>query len=237
MALEDMDITVGPGYTPWATRPPAPTMPRRYRIEKDAEAAMVTLLSPYFTLYDQVRLTETGHPPQYIDYVAVFKDADAQSTLRLIGIEVKRGFDDVKSACAVIRQAIRYKKARVSDPRLSRFLGDQLPYIVLWPEFDWCIGTDWCDGRQNADIIRAEYVASCRAEARALYLMAQHWNIGHLEFRPWWSRARDEWRSGIVLMNGQQQVWTSRYIDQITDGFRGGASLAADPKRGQRLLD
>jgi hypothetical protein len=235
VALDDIEITVGPPSSYW-DREPAPTTPRRYAVEKDAERALVKLLDPYFTLYDQVRLTETGYAPQYIDYVAVFKDADAQSTLKLIGIEVKSGFDDVKSACAVIKQAMRYKKARISDPRLTRFLNDLLPYVAIWPEFNWCIGTEWCADRPNAKVVEAAYVARCQGEARALYLLAQHWNIGHIAFRPWWSRNQSAWRPGIVLMNGQQQVWTSRYIDQITDGFRGGASLASDPKRGRRFL-
>ena len=236
MALDDMDITVGPPTSYW-DRPSAPTMPRRYATEKDAERALDRLLSPYFDLYPQVRLTETGYPPQYIDYVAIFKDADAQSSLRLIGIEVKSGFDDVKSACAVIKQALRYKKARVADDRLSRFLGDRLPCVMIWTSFDWCISTEWCDVRPDGDILRAEYVARCQGEARALYLLAQHWNIGHIEYSPWWSSFQRAWLPGVVLMNGQQQVWTSRYIDQIADGFRGGVGLAADSKRGLRFLD
>lgn len=212
-------------------------MPRRYATEPEAERALEGLLAPYCDLYDQVRLTETGYAPQYIDYVAIFKDADAQSSLRLFGIEVKSGFDDVKSACAVIRQAMRYRKARVSDPRLSRFLGDRLPCVMIWPSFDWCLSTAWCDDRPNGKVIRAEYLARCQGEARALYLLMQHWNIGHIEYRPWWSSFQQAWLPGVVLMNGQQQVWTSRYIDQIADGFRGGAALANDPKRGLRFLD
>jgi hypothetical protein len=213
-------------------------MPRRYATETDAERALESILSPYLHLYRQVRMAEPDHPNQRIDYVGVFKDADAQSSLRLIGIEVKRGFDRVADACAVIKQTLRYKKAVLSDPRkeLEPFLFRELPYVLIWPSFDWCHDTTWCNGRPDEKILRAEYVARCHGEARALYLLLQHFNIGHIEYSPWWSSLRQEWRPGIVLMNGQQQVWTSRYIDQIADGFRSGAALASDSKRGLRFL-
>lgn len=236
MSLDDLVITVGPPFSAWE-RPPAPVLPRRYPTEKDAERALEALMRPCFTLYPQVRITETGYPPQFIDYVATFKDADAQSSLRLIGIEVKRGFDDVKSACAVIKQAMRYRKARVADDRLSPFLGDRLPYIMLWPPFDWATDTAWCDGRPDAEVVRAGYVGRCQGAANALYLLAQHWNIGHIESTPWWSWDRQAWQPGITLLNGQQTVWSSRYISAAADGFRGGASLAADPTRGLRFLE
>jgi hypothetical protein len=229
-----------PGHVPsFYDRPPAPRLPRRYPNERDAERALGKILEPYCTLYPQVRITETGYPPQRIDFVAVFKDADAQSSLRLFGIEVKRGFDRVAEACAVIKQAMRYRKARMADPRmdLSRFLGDELPYVAIWPGFDWFQGTDWCKGRPNADIMAAEYRARCYGEARALYQLAQHWNIGYIELCPWWSYDDQEWHPGIRLMLGQQQVWTSRYIDQIADGFRAGAKFASNGKRGLRYLE
>ena len=239
MALPRFEPAWNPpdGYVPYAHRPEPPTMPRRYPTEKDAERALEKIMAPYFDLYPQVKLTETGYPPQRIDYVAVFKDADAQSSLRLIGIEVKSGFDDVKSACAVIRQAMRYKKAVIADERLTRFLGERIPYTLIWPRFDWCAGTEWCDRHPNPDTVRAEYVARCEGEARALRLFAQHWNIGHIECDPWWSAREQAWKTGIVLMNGQQQVWTSRYLDTIAGGFRGGLTLAADKRRGLRYLE
>jgi hypothetical protein len=229
-----------PGYVPtYADRPAEPRLPRRYDIESDAERALEQLLSPYFTLHRQVRLAEPDHPNQKIDYVAVFKDADAQSSLRLIGIEVKRGFDRVAEACAVIKQVLRYRKAKLSDPRgaLAPFLFTQLPYIAIFPRFDWCQGTEWCNGRPNADVLRAEYVARCAGESRALYLLLQHFNVGYIELCPWWSWSEQEWQTGLRLMVGQQQVWTSRYIDQISDGFRGGLPNIQNSRRGMRFLD
>lgn len=239
MALPNFEpATNGPSwYVPYPSRPNAPVLPRRYRTEKAACAALEAILEPYFDLYSEVRVTETGYAPQYIDYVAVFKDADAQSSLRLIGIEAKNGFDEVKEACAAIRQAMRYRKARISDARLSQFLGDRIPYIVVWPSINLVQDTSWCDARENPDIVRAEYVSARRAEARALYLAFQHWNIGWIDVRPWWSNTDQDWQFSVTLMNGQQQVWTSRYIQQITDGFRAGLSLAADPKRGLRYVE
>lgn len=228
-----------PGYTPsYDWRPPAPIPPRRYPDETAAEAALEQFLSPYCHLYRQVRLTQTGYPPQKIDYVAVFKDADSQSSLRIVGIEVKYGFDRLAEACAVAKQAMRYRLARVADPRLDLmpFLGTELPYILIWPALDWCGDTRWYDGRPNGELLRAQYIAERRGEARGVYQLLQHWNIGHIEIRPWWSRADQEWKPGVVMMNGQQQVWTSRYIQQISEGFRGGARLASDPKRGKRFI-
>lgn len=227
-----------PGDTSFSYRPEAPVLPRRYPDEPAAEAALERFLSPYCHLYRQVRLTQKGYPHQKIDYVAVFKDADAQSSLRLVGIEVKRGFDRLAEACAVAQQAMRYRQSRVTDPRLALmpFLDTQLPYVLIWPPLDWCDDTSWCNGRPDAEVIRARYVGEKRGEARGIYQLLQHWNVGHIEVRPWWSYQDQEWRPGIVMMNGQQQVWTSRYIDQISDGFRGGAKLASNPKRGMRYL-
>lgn len=229
-----------PGYIPpYDWRPPPPGVPRRYPDEPAAEAALERFLSPYCDLYRQVRLIQTGYAPQKIDYVAVFKDADPQSSLRLVGIEVKSGFDRLAEACAVAKQAMRYRLARVADPRpgLMPFLNDRLPYVLIWPALDWCEDTSWCNGRPNGELLRARYVAARQGEARGVYQLLQHWNIGHIEVRPWWSYADQEWRPGIVMMNGQQQVWTSRYIQEISEGFRAGAKLAADPKRGLRFLD
>ncbi len=226
-----------PGTSPFTHRPPAPVLPRRYVNEKAAEKDLERLLSPYFKLYPQVRITETGHPPQYIDYVAVMPGMERSSTLPFFGIEVKRGFDDVKGACAAIRQCMRYRKARIADDRLSHFLGDRLSYIFLFPTFDWSQGTEWCESRPNGAILKAEYLARCSGEARALNLFAQHWNIGHVAYSPWWSATEGEWSNGIVLMNGQQQVWTSRYYDGLVNGFRGGAKLAGDASRGLRYLE
>jgi hypothetical protein len=212
-------------------------VPRRYDTEIDARAELETYLAPYFDLYSEVRLLETGQPFQFIDYVAVFKDADAQSSLRLIGIEAKSGFDEVKDGCAVIKQCMRYRKAKISDSRLTQFLGDRIPYIAVWPRIDFQKDTSWCDSRPNGEIVRADYLGARRGEQRALELLAQHWNIGFIQIRPWWSQVHEEWHPSVTLMNGQQQVWTSRYIQQIAEGFRGGLKLATDPNRGLRFLD
>lgn len=237
-----MNIKVGPAwtprtdYTPWDKRPPAPVSPLRYPNEKAAEAALEALLSPFFTLYRQVKLSETGYPPQYIDYLAVLPEG---MTLKFFGIEVKRGFDDVKGACDAIQQAMRYRKARVTDRRdeLQRFIGDRPPFVFLWPEFRWAVDTTWAERHLNPDLVRARYLASCAGEARALNLFAARYNIGHVVSDPWWSRARNAWAPGAVLMNGQQQVWTSRWINEIEDGIRAGAKLGDDPTRGLRYIE
>lgn len=228
-----------PRFRPALARPPEPRLPRRYSTEKAAERALEAVLTPYFRidqeLFRQVRLTETGYPPQYIDYVIVLPES---FSLRCIGIEVKSGFDDVKSACAVIRQAMRYRKAYISDARLIPMLGKAtLPYIMLWPPFRWDQGTEWCDLRPNPELVRAEYLARCSGEARALALFAQHFNIGHIEVSHWWSSESRDWEQNVTFMNGQQQVWTSRFMNGLLSGFRGGAKLAADTKRGKRFLD
>lgn len=209
-------------------------MPRRFPKERDAEIALERLFSNYpeVRLVPQVRITETGHPPQYIDYVAVFPEP---LSLRIVGIECKRAFDSIKDVCAAIRQGMRYRKARISDDRLSPFLGDRLPFVFLWPEFDLFSGEDWTPPVPNAGQFKAEYRGYCRGAEQALKLFAHHFNVGTVETEPWWSRDEQEWKPGICLMNGQQTVWTSRYIDSIEDGLRAGAKLG-DPKRGMRFL-
>lgn len=240
--FDDMEITVGPrweptpGYTPWDRRPPAPQSPLRYPNEKAAEAALEALLSPFFTLYRQVKLSETGYSPQYIDYLAVMPEG---LSFKFFGIEVKRGFDDVKGACDAIQQAMRYRKARVTDRRdaLQRFCGDHPPFVFLWPEFRWAVDTTWAERYANPDLVRARYLASCAGEARALKLFAARYNVGHVVSDPWWSRSKNDWAPGAVLMNGQQQVWTSRWINEIEDGVRAGAQHGSSPDRGLRYIE
>ncbi len=242
MALDDMHIKVGPAWTPrpdyipWDQRPPAPLPPLRYPTEKAAEADLERLLSPFFTLYPQVKLTESGYPPQFIDYLAVLPDG---LPLKFFGIEVKKGYTDVKGACDVIQQAMRYRKARVTDRRddLQRFCGDRPPFVFLWPEFRWEFDTSWTERHLNPDLERARYIARCAGEARAMRLWAARFNIGHIVSSPWWSSTQGIWTPGAVLMNGQQQVWTSRWINQIEDGIRAGAQHGADPERGLRYIE
>lgn len=223
------------GYSPFSERPPKPSLPSVYQNERAAEAALENLFSNYpdIRLVPQVRITETGYAPQYIDYVAVFPEP---LSLRVVGIEVKRGFTGIKDACAAIRQAMRYRKARIADDRLSPFLGDLLPFVFLWPQFSFYDdASDWHPAIPNADQRKAEWRGYYQGAAQALRLFAHHFNVGHVEVEPWWSRDEQEWKPGICLMNGQQTVWTSRYVDNIEDGFRAGVKLA-DPKRGMRFL-
>lgn len=237
-----MVIKVGPAwepnplYTPYEQRPPAPVPPLRYPTEKAAEADLERLLSPFFKLYPQVGLTESGYPPQRIDYLAVLPDG---LPLKFFGIEVKRGFSDVKDACDVIQQAMRYRKAVVTDRRgeLQRFVGERPPFVFLWPEFRWAVDTNWADRHANPDLERAIYLARCSGEARALKLFAARSNIGHIVSSPWWSPVLNAWTTGAVLMNGQQQVWTSRWINRIEDGLRAGAQHGKDPQRGLRYIE
>lgn len=224
------------GYIPYDQRPPAPSYPLRYPNEKAAEADLERLLSPYFTLYRQVRLSEQGYPPQIIDYLAVLPEG---LSFKFFGIEVKIGFQDVKGACDAIQQAMRYRKARVVDRRdeLQRFCGDHPPFVFLWPEFRWVVETPWADRFADPDVVRGHYRARCEGEARALTLFAARYNVGHVVPSPWWSNDQNAWQSGVVLMNGQQQVWTSRWFNGIEGGFRAGAVHADNPDRGLRYVE
>lgn len=224
------------GYIPFDQRPPAPSWPLRYAKETAAEADLEHLLSPYFELYRQVKLSESGFPPQYIDYLAVLPEG---LTFKFFGIEVKRGFDDVKGACDAIQQAMRYRKAVVTDRRdaLQRFIGDRPPFVFLWPEFRWAVKGDWFDRHPNPDLVRAQFLARCAGEARALQLFAARYNIGHVIPNPWWSNDRNAWVPGVNLMNGQQIVWTSRWFSGIENGLRAGAERGLDPKRGLRYVE
>jgi hypothetical protein len=224
------------GYITYDQRPPAPSYLLRYPTEKHAEADLERLLAPYFELHRQVKLTETGYPPQYIDYLAVLPEG---LTFKFFGIEVKRGFDDVKGACDVIQQAMRYRKARMADkrPALSRFTGDRPPFVFLWPEFRWAVDTTWAERHSNPDLVRARYLSGCSGEARALKLFAARYNIGHIVPSPWWSNATNSWLPGVVLMNGQQQVWTSRWFDGLENGLRAGATHGKNANRGLRYVE
>jgi hypothetical protein len=224
------------GYIPYDQRPPQPSWPLRYPNEKAAEADLERLLSPFFTLHRQVRLTETGYAPQIIDYVA---ELPVGMSLPFFGIEVKRGFEDVKGACDAIQQAMRYRKARMTDRRdaLQRFCGDRPPFVFLWPDFRWAVETSWAERHANPDLVRARYLASCAGEARALQLFAARYNIGHVVPSPWWSNDSNTWETGAVLMNGQQQVWTSRWFQGVERGLRAGAERGNDPNRGMRYVE
>lgn len=224
-------------YIPWDQRPPAPKLPRRYPTENDAKAMLEKLLLPYFGLYREVRLTETGYAPQRVDYVATLPEG---LSLPFFGVECKRGFDDVKDACAVLRQAMRYRKARMSDPRseLSRFLGDRPPYVFIWPPINLVMDDlSWTERRDDPARAQREYIAARQGEARALSLFAAHFNIGHIEPSPWWNREEQAWSLGVVLMRGQEQVWTSRWFDGVENGFRHGGKHGTGADRGMRFIE
>lgn len=225
------------GYIPYDQRPPAPTFPLRYPDEKAAEADLERLLSPYFNLHRQVRLREKGYPDYYIDYLAELPEG---LSFKFFGIEVKSGFADVKGACDVIQQAMRYRKATVNDKRnsLQRFLGEHPPFVFLWPEFRWEVDTEpWAQRHPNPDLVRARYLAGCSGEARALKLFAARYNIGHVVSKTWWNANQNAWSRGVVLMNGQQQVWTSSWFDGVEKGFRAGADHGGNPDRGLRYVE
>jgi hypothetical protein len=238
MATEDIQFEPAwnypDGYIIREPRPPKPVAPIRYVTERAAEIALEALLSPYFELHRQVRLTETGYPPQYIDYVAVLPEG---MTFKFFGIEVKSGFEQVHDACDAIQQAMRYRKARLSDPRvaLSRFLGDRPPFVFLWPELTWYVTPSPVHGPDAArwqSLSQAKYAG----EARALSLFAARFNIGQVCSTPRWDEASWEWKRGASLMNGQQNVWTSRGFDGL-ESFGPGAQHGSKTSRGLRYVE
>jgi hypothetical protein len=228
MPLEDLEVTVGPKWEPappWHERPPRPPQPKlvtRWTDEKQARRALEDTLRPYgLVLVPEVRLLERGHPFQFIDYVALCPDV---WPVKAVGIEVKRGFDKLKDGLDAVNQAKRYRKAVVSDARVSCVLGEPLEHIFIWP------GLNWADD------------CSHKAGARAIRLDAGRANVGSIDAEYVWRYQNGDWRDArwmlrVRFTEGQEAFWTSQGFEML-DGYFGAASKkVGDPRRGLRSVE
>lgn len=216
MFLDDMRVTVGPGWQE-PKSPPSPTiLAQEWATEKEARIALEDLLKPYgFILVPEVRVREPGKPFQRIDYVAICPPG---WPIRLFGIEVKRGFPKLMHVLDVVEQAMRYRYAVIVDSRLAFATGDRLQYVFVWPRLN---ALDDCDHQSGS---------------RAIRIMAGRANIGSIdaEYRRDYTA---DWRTPseklcLSLRLGQEYVWTERY--GRTEAFGSAMKFAANPLRGLR---
>lgn len=225
MAFENMDVTVGPGWQPWPERPkppPKPQLVQRWPKEPMARAALEHTLAPYgFVLVSEVRLLERGHPFQWIDYVAICPEG---WPVKAFGIEVKVGFDKLIDGLDAVTQALRYRKAVVSDDRIPCVLGERLEHIFIWPSLNWA---DDC---------------SHHSGARAIRILAGRSNVGSVDagYTLRYPNTPDgvpEWKPRIKLMLGQGAFWTSRGFEMLEGYFGAASKHVGNVDRGLRSVE
>lgn len=116
----------------------------RYETEKEAEAALVELLTPHFTLFPQVGLRHLITGQRFrIDFVGVPKLicghdggnwACRAFPADLVGFEVKASTYKVGEFTRATGQATDYMHSVVDDPRARvETQGRTLPFIFIFP--------------------------------------------------------------------------------------------------------
>lgn len=224
MALDDMVVKVGPQWEPWperAPRPPQPQLAQTWPREPQARWALEDLLAPYgFVLVPEVRLREPRQPYQYIDYVMICPES---WPVKVVGIEVKRGFPKLMHGLDAIDQARRYRKTIIVDDRVSVALGDRLEHVFIWPRLDW-----------GDDCVH-------QAGARAARVHAGRANVGSIDAEYVWRYGHDNrdaaWQLRVRFMLGQETFWTSRGFEMLDGHLGAGAKRIGDPSRGMRSVE
>jgi hypothetical protein len=110
----------------------------RFTTEKKAEAYLLKMLNPYFSLMPQCWLThiETGQKLR-IDFLAKPKKT-CDFPYPIVGIEVKRG--NYSKADGVYNRALfqclDYTRCTISDFRIKKHADERLEKVYLWPGLD-----------------------------------------------------------------------------------------------------
>lgn len=98
--------------------------------ERAAEAALESLLAPYFRLVRQVWLQHYTGKRLRIDYVAV---PLVSFPAPLVGIEVKAGYGRGHDFLCALHQARDYRHCTIVDKRATRSAGLVLPFVFIFP--------------------------------------------------------------------------------------------------------
>jgi hypothetical protein len=153
---------------------------RRYIDEPLARGAILTRLADRFSFIEEVEAVDEDGNGFRID--AVSRCADTGWTF---GWEFKRSHLYMKEFAPALRQAIRYRLARIVDRRLPQLRGSRLRAIALFP--DW-LGEHDDDGSNYG------------REAEGMRLLAAQFRVGTMrELAP----------DRFSFFMGQNAIWHS----------------------------
>lgn len=153
---------------------------RRYFDEPLARAAILSRLADRFSFVQEVEAVDPDGNGFRIDAVSRCSDTGWS-----FGWEFKRSHLYMKEFAPALRQAIRYRLARIDDRRLPDFQGLRLPAIVLFP--------DWL-GEHDEDSINYD------REAEGMRLLAAQFRV---------SAMREIAPDRFSFIMGQSAIWHS----------------------------
>ncbi len=183
-----------------------------YATERDAERALIRLVIDRFTLIPQARLRLIDGRRRRMDYLAV-PDAPEGFPVPWVGIECKYGYGGFRDFTAALVQAIEYRHATVIDPRCIEYVGQQPPFVFLFPMLD---GTASSEG-EPASIYAGWAGGALR--------LAGKFNVGVIRTRPTFGIHSQP--SPYYFEVGADRLWDSQW------GMRGrGEVYGTGRKRG-----
>jgi hypothetical protein len=143
---------------------------RQFDDEKAARAHLEQLLHGHCRLVPEVHLRHLiSNQLLRIDYAAIFPQFRHTSTApTLIGLEVKRYFDDFREWTAALKQGIDYRHSIVEDQRSQVYRGRTPAFIFVYPDLrdlgdlaehrsarsTWAEGAERLAGKFNVGTIR-----------------------------------------------------------------------------------
>lgn len=153
---------------------------RRYIEEPFARAEIKARLAGHFSLIEEVEAVDAVGNSFKID--AVSKCAATGWTF---GWEFKKSHLFKSEFADALRQAIHYRLARITDPRLPELGGCQLPAVAVFP--------DWLGEHDDG-------VTEYGREAEGMRLLAAQFRVGTM---------REMAEGRLSFMMGQSAIWHS----------------------------
>lgn len=154
-----------------------PIQPHDFENEKLARAYVESQLGIHFWLVPEVQLEHWSGKRLKIDYIAIPRSANFR--VPIFGIEVKRGYNAFRDFSSVLRQSIDYRGSTICDKRSTRFQGERLPYVFVFPAIASVEGAS---------------AHSYQAWMKGAIRLAGQFNVGVIDDQtfwlsghPWWS--------------------------------------------------
>jgi len=153
---------------------------RLYQSEPLARSVILTSLAQNFSFIEEVKARSAEGYDLRIDAVGT-----CRTTGWAIGFEFKRSHLFKSEFADTMRQAIHYRLARITDPRLPSLDGKQLAAIAIFP--------DWL-GKHDVDDI------SYPREAEGMRLVGAQFRVGTM---------RQGSNGKLTFIMGQGGIWNS----------------------------
>jgi hypothetical protein len=174
---------------------------RRYEDQEDARRRIVACFSDRFEFWHEVWAIGPDGDKFRIDAVSKCKE-----TGWTFGWELKRSHLYMREFAPALRQAIHYRFAKLTDPRLPQIQGRQLPAIAVFP--------DWLGEHDEDDVFYDR-------EADGMRLLAAQLRVGTMRES---DNARFSFKMGQSAIWHSWQGWTGN-AEGVLFGSRGLGSM------------